>query len=197
MRNSKKEIFGIDMEILDVVNENGIPTGKTVERNYAHKHGILHRTSHVWILRVKNNRLQVLLQQRSFNKDSFPGMYDISSAGHIPAGADFKESAIRELEEELGVKADESDLIECGTRRFEFEREFKGNYFHDNQVSKIFYLYLDQDEFKIQKSELEGTLWIDFETCLKKVKENSFPHCIVPSELKMVLDKYQQVELEK
>lgn len=30
-------------------------------------------------------------------KDGFPGFYDTSSAGHIPAGEDYLESAVREL----------------------------------------------------------------------------------------------------
>ena len=33
------------MEILDVVDENGNPTGETVERTVAHKTGVRHRTS--------------------------------------------------------------------------------------------------------------------------------------------------------
>ena len=39
------------MELFDIVDENGIPTGKTVERNVAHKDGIRHRSEHVWIAR--------------------------------------------------------------------------------------------------------------------------------------------------
>ena len=37
------------MEILDICDELGNPTGKTVEREIAHQQGILHRTAHVWI----------------------------------------------------------------------------------------------------------------------------------------------------
>ena len=36
------------MEYLDIVDEMGNPTGEIVEREYAHRHGIRHRTSHVW-----------------------------------------------------------------------------------------------------------------------------------------------------
>jgi len=54
----------------------------------------MHRTSHVWLLREKQGKIQVLLQKRSETKESLPGCYDISSAGHIPAGMDFVESAI-------------------------------------------------------------------------------------------------------
>ena len=84
------------MELLDVVDENGIPTGETVERSIAHAKGIRHRTSHVWLLRRRSEGVEVLLQKRSDNKDSFPGCYDTSSAGHIPAGVDFEDSALRE-----------------------------------------------------------------------------------------------------
>ena len=47
---------------------------------------------------------ELLLQKRSHDKDSFPDCYDISSAGHVPAGSSVLDSAIRELSEELGIK---------------------------------------------------------------------------------------------
>ena len=90
-------------EILDIVDDNGQPTGEVIDRVTAHREGILHRTSHVWLVRIKDGRQQVLLQKRSEEKDSYPGCYDISSAGHIIAGSDFETSALRELKEELDV----------------------------------------------------------------------------------------------
>ena len=59
--------------VLDVVDENGMPTGETVERSAAHANGIRHRTSHVWLLRRRSEGVEVLLQKRSDNKDSFRG----------------------------------------------------------------------------------------------------------------------------
>ena len=59
------------MEILDICDELGNPTGKTVEREIAHQQGILHRTAHVWILRKKENKIQILLQKRSEQKIHF------------------------------------------------------------------------------------------------------------------------------
>lgn len=90
-------------EWLDVVDKNGAPTGQQVERERAHREGIRHRTAHVWLLRHHAGQTEILLQMRSKDKDSFPGCYDISSAGHIPAGESVTESALRELREELGV----------------------------------------------------------------------------------------------
>lgn len=99
------------MEILDVVDENGNPTGETVERTVAHKTGVRHRTSHVMVVRKNNGSMEILLQKRSKNKTRLRGVLTASSAGHIPAGVDFIPSAIRELKEELGIDAMKMNLF--------------------------------------------------------------------------------------
>lgn len=53
------------MEILDIVDEQGIPTGETVERSVAHSTGVRHRTSHVWLFRRREGRVEVLLQKEA------------------------------------------------------------------------------------------------------------------------------------
>ncbi len=65
----------------------------------------------MWLVRKnKKSGYDVLLQKRSDNKDSFPGCYDISSAGHLPAGADYRNRQSGELEEELGIAVSPEDL---------------------------------------------------------------------------------------
>ena len=109
-------------EYFDVVDEKGIPTGETVSRSVAHATGVRHRTAHVWIMRRSpEGGAQVLLQKRSQNKDSFPGEYDTSSAGHIQAGDEPLESALRELEEELGIKGRKEDLCPVGTFEISYQ----------------------------------------------------------------------------
>ena len=102
------------MEIFDIVDEKGIPTGETIERTQAHEKGVRHRTAHIWIVREQDGKAQLLLQKRSAEKDSFPGRFDTSSAGHIQAGDEPEESAIRELHEELGIRAAKEDLTFAG-----------------------------------------------------------------------------------
>ena len=179
------------MEILDIVDELGMPTGQTIEREKAHQLGILHRTSHVWIVRRKDKKLQILLQKRSDNKDSYPGCYDISSAGHIPAGVYFIPSALRELKEELGYDAKTEELIDCGMRQFEFQKIFHNQLFHDHQISRIYALWLDQEPemFTLQKEEVSKVKWFDFDECFYLVKNNLIPHCIYLEELEMVKKK--------
>lgn len=175
-------------EWLDVVDDEGNPTGERVLREEAHRDGIQHRTAHVWLYRIRFGKIQILLQKRSENKDSFPGCYDISSAGHIPAGQEYYESALRELKEELGVEAEASELHPCGMRRISFDDVFHGQPFHDRQVTQVFVLRRDEDEeaFQIQEDELSEVRWVNLDSCMKDVQTGSFPNCIYPEELKMV-----------
>ena len=154
------------MELLDIVDANGIPTGAVIDRETAHREGIRHRTAHLWLLRRREGQVQVLLQKRSMEKDSYPGCYDISSAGHIPAGADFIPSALRELREELGLQARPEELILCGVRRFEYE--------------------VEPEALTLQKEEVERVDWMDYDRCVQGVSEGSFPNCIRMDELEML-----------
>ena len=181
-------------EILDIIDKNGNPTGETVEREYAHSHGIWHRTSHLWLVRKQNDAVQILLQKRAEDKSSFPGCYDISSAGHIPAGVDFKESAIRELKEELGIDASESDLVFCGDRTVIWDDNFNGKPFHDRQISRVFLMWttLDEADFSVGEDEVESICWMDFEQCCYNVENNLFKHCIVMEELEILRKALQK-----
>ncbi|MCI7107511.1 MAG: NUDIX domain-containing protein [Agathobacter sp.] len=176
------------MEILDVVDDNGIPTGRTVERERAHREGVQHRTAHLWIARRRDGQVELLLQKRSRDKDSFPGCYDISSAGHIPAGVDYIPSALRELKEELGVTAAEKDLILCGKRRLVVHSEFHHTPYNDYQVCAVYLMWLDWDEeqFSVQTEEIESVKWMEFEACKKAVIEDTMPNCIDIEELAML-----------
>ncbi|MBQ8031534.1 MAG: NUDIX domain-containing protein [Butyrivibrio sp.] len=175
------------MEYLDIVDENGNPTGETVERSYAHQNGVWHRTSHVWILRKREGKIEVLLQKRADTK-SFPGCYDISSAGHITAGQGFLDSAVRELGEELGITATEDELLFCGDRKIIWDDVFFGEEYHDRQFTKVFLLWADVDEksLTLQEEEVSAVKWMDLDECIEGVKANAFKHCILPEELEMV-----------
>ena len=175
-------------EIFDIVDINGNPTGETVARSIAHEKGIRHHTSHVWLVRNKNNSLEILLQKRAENKDSFPGCYDISSAGHIPAGDDYIESALRELKEELGLTARPDDLLYCGQCCDYRELTFYGKPFIDNQVSNIYMMWCDKEtsDFILQTEEISEVIWMDLHKCMLAVAQNSIPHCIRLNELQMV-----------
>lgn len=180
------------MEMFDIVDENGEPTGVVKERTKVHEDGDLHRTSHVWIVRDNNKGgLDVLLQKRSENKDSNPGCYDISSAGHIKAGAGYLDSALRELKEELGINASLEELELRLIRRISYSDIFHGKLFKDNQVTRVYRMKrndIDIEKLELQKEEVEEVIWMDYEECIKAVKNNTIKHCIYLDELESLID---------
>ena len=126
------------------------------------------------------------MQKRSAIKDSHPGCYDISSAGHIGAGDDPLSSALRELQEELGISASPEQLQEFGVQYKNYEGEFYGKPFRDRQRS-ILYLYtepVEETALTLQESEIESVLWMDYAEALKAIQENTIQHCIYEEEFK-------------
>ena len=168
------------MELFDICDEQGNPTGDKVERSEAHAKGICHRTAHIWIAKQENGRYKVLLQKRSMDKDSFPGRYDTSSAGHIQAGDEPMESALRELGEELGINAQNEDLDFAGTFRIQYEKEFHGKMFRDNEVAFVFVYQktVDIADLTIQKEELDGVSWFDLEETYEACKNHDQKFCV-------------------
>ncbi len=93
-------------ELLDVVDENDRPTGIRKSKSAIHRDGDFHRAAHMWIY---SDRGEILFQLRSNTKDIFPGLWDITG-GHVGAGESYLETAVRELEEELGVSVSPDKL---------------------------------------------------------------------------------------
>ena len=178
---------GKQMEMFDVIDEDGNPTGLIKERGVVHREGALHATSHIWIARPnEKSGYDILLQKRSAEKDSHPGCYDISSAGHIAVGDTPLDSALRELEEELGIKVRPEELVEFGVQYKNYVGEFYGKRFCDNQRS-ILYLYkepIDTDKIRLQESEIESVIWMDYKEALQAICENTIKHCIYEEEFR-------------
>jgi len=183
-RRSKLRDTGIGalncVEIFDICDERGNPTGETVARDVAHREGIRHRTAHIWVVRRVAGRWQVLLQKRAACKDSFPGKYDTSAAGHIRAGDAPLESALRELEEELGIRARPDELRFAGTFDIRFEKEFYGRLFRDNELAHV-YVYqapVDIAALKLQPEEVERVDWFDLETTWAELPTRRDLYCV-------------------
>lgn len=180
-------------EIFDVVDEKGVPTGECVTRSKAHGEGIRHRTAHVWVAKKEGMEWKVLLQKRAMNKDSFPGRYDTSSAGHIQAGDEPLESAMRELSEELGIMALPKQLKPVGKFMIDYEKEFHGRLFKDNEIAFV-YVYTEPvnvDMLTIQKEELECVEWFVMEEVFTACKSGDKKFCVPIAGLELARDYLQ------
>ena len=133
------------LELLDILDETGLPTGEQKTRLDIHKEGLWHRSIHLWI--VKENRY-VLLQRRSRLKDLEGGMIDVSVGGHFAAGESFVD-VLREAEEEVGLSVSPADLTYLHTQKAELYYADAENTDQiariDREFQEVYFCQCDQD----------------------------------------------------
>ncbi len=79
-------------ELIDIVDENNKLTGVRKMKSEAHKKGLWHRASHVWIYNSKN---ELLIQLRAKDKVTDADRWDMAAAGHVGAGEETLATAVR------------------------------------------------------------------------------------------------------
>ncbi|MFF8832820.1 NUDIX domain-containing protein [Streptomyces sp. NPDC015131] len=87
-------------EILDVVDENDEVVGR-LPRGEVYARGLRHRC--VFVL-ARDAEDRVFVHRRTASKLVFPSRYDMFVGGVVGAGESYDEAALREAEEELGVR---------------------------------------------------------------------------------------------
>lgn len=92
---------------LTVFNEADEPIGEAMLEGILEK-GLWHRVIHVIVEDKDGN---VLLQMRGPNVKTDPNTWDFAVGGYVDAGEDYKQAAIRELKEELGIEGFELEDI--------------------------------------------------------------------------------------
>lgn len=98
---AKKRGTGEPPEMIDIVDANDRPL-LVMSRAEAHRQGLFHRS--VMVL-VFNEQGKLYLQKRGPQKSLFPNRFDLSATGHVRAGEARQDAAVRELDEELGLRA--------------------------------------------------------------------------------------------
>ncbi|WP_340400335.1 NUDIX domain-containing protein [Paenibacillus sp. FSL H8-0079] len=129
----------------------------TALRSEVHAKGYWHRSFHCWIVRDEGEQRQVLFQRRRDIKDTFPGCYDITAAGHLTAGEQLQDAS-RELEEELGVHVSFDALTYLLTATQQLQGEVRGVPFVDREFSSVYGLCLNQplESYVLQPSEVDS-----------------------------------------
>ena len=175
-------------EWLQRLDADGKPCGY-VPRLQAHAQGILHGASHTFIYKRKNGELQILLQRRSDQKDSYPGCLDISSAGHIEYGSDFLETAVKELQEELGLVVEKDRLKVMFTQSIVNEAAFHNKPFIDREIDTVYSLEMDVDvsRLTLQKEEVTEAVWMPADRILDELDKGNAEFCMNPEEIRKVI----------
>ncbi|TWT02520.1 NUDIX domain-containing protein [Planomicrobium sp. CPCC 101079] len=149
----------MEAEKIAVCDEEGIFL-KVASRQEVHGKGYWHETFHCWFVGRKQGKDIIHLQLRSKDKKDFPGLFDITAAGHILAD-ETMEDGVREVEEELGIAVSFEELIPLGV----IKDQIHENDFLDNERCHVF-LYKAETNiaamYKLQKEEVAGMMSADF-----------------------------------
>lgn len=160
------------MEFLDVVDENDNVIGKA-EKSEIYSTELLHRIVHIFIF---NKEGKLALQMQGENKKFCPLHWVTSAAGHVQSGETWKEAALRELKEEIGITV---ELKELGKDIYQK---------HGTKLKKIigsFTAHYDGN-FCIDKHEVEAIKFFSMDEITKMIKNNEKFH----PELFFLLEKY-------
>jgi isopentenyldiphosphate isomerase len=126
----------------------------------------IYRVSALWLI---NDKDQILLARRGYNKKHSPGCWGPAVAGTLEEGETYDSNIIKEAAEEIGLK----DIKpEKGPK---IHNKIDYNHFTQWYILKV----SKETNFKVQKSEVAEIKWWNKEELLKEIKNN--PESFVPS----------------
>ncbi|MDO4608299.1 MAG: NUDIX domain-containing protein [Clostridia bacterium] len=149
------------MEKWDILNAEGIPTGKIALRGRGNlKPGEYHLVVHIWIMSSKGD---FLIQRRSDNKKLMAGEW-AATGGAAISGEDSYTAANRELFEELGIPSNKQTIKKL-TR---IKRR--------NSLLDIWFIKTDikLDQLKLQKDEVAEARWINRNDFKKMIQNGQY-----------------------
>lgn len=147
------------MEYWDLFNLEGSLIESNHVRGEAILDGLYH---HVVSILVQHQDGSILIMQRDFEKELFPGKYEASAGGSILAGETVAAGAKRELLEETGIEARE--LIKVDNRIDTQYHVFYTDYYTKVTTSK--------EQVKLQPGETIDYQWVSVENFLQLVEQN-------------------------
>ena len=122
----------------------------------------LHRAFSVFLF---NKRGQLLVQQRSHTKKTWPLVWSNSCCGHPAPGESREEAARRRLKDELGIGEADLRLALPGYR---YRAEFRGVV--ENEICPVF-VAVTGAEPRINPREVEAIRWVDWDEFVRQVRD--------------------------
>lgn len=113
-------------ELFDVVDEHD----QVIEvrpRSEVHRLQLRHRATHIFVFRSDG---RMLIHLRSPTKEEFPSVWTSSASGHVASGETYHNSAVRELQEELGITAPlrfVTKVAACEQTSYEFTELYRAD----------------------------------------------------------------------
>lgn len=135
-------------EKVDILDENGNPTGNLMTHTGTNLAGEWHAAVHV-ALYTPDRR--VLLQQRSKAIMFYPGQWELGVGGVVGAGESIYDAALREVEEEVGTLAHNLQPV----TRWKYNHHVPSAGMHIKMFLYAFTAEIDPAHLNLQKSEVQ------------------------------------------
>lgn len=139
-------------EFLNIVNENDEIIGEETRDNI-HKNGLLHREIHVYFITPNK---EIVFQHRAKDKDTYPDLLDATVGGHVEIGDSYEKTAIKEVEEETGIRVNASDLFFLSKTKRRSEDKATGKINYAIRQSYIYLFKGGQNDLKIEQGKSLG-----------------------------------------
>ena len=174
----------ISDEFLNLIDERARITAESKPRTLVHRDGELHPTVHIWLIKRRDMGVFVLLQKRAHEKEINPDCFDVSAAGHVTQGEEFRHTALKEVREELGLDIDRSKLEFIGLKKAEYHKDG----INDNELVAVYICRenIDTEDLVLQSSEVSEVCWAEIDELISIMKYEDIPNCISREELDMI-----------
>lgn len=187
------KVAGKTGELWQGYEEDGEPiTTSGISMSQAAK-GALHGSSNLWIYRVKNGRIQLLLQRRAAESVTWPNFFDVSAAGHINFNETPLVAALRETKEELGL-----DIMPETVRLLFLHRQelhYDPNKIIENELQWVYgYDVTRTPHFSLEPSEVMSIRWVSMGVFSRLIAGNVKGAHIVPHNAEYFAELQREIQ---
>ena len=148
----------IQKEYVVLVDPNDNEIGKE-EKLRAHKKGLLHRAFSVFLFRIKNNCIQLLLQQRVKNKYHCGSLWTNTCCSHPGIGESVNDAGKRRLMEEMGIEL-KTPLNNAGSFKY---KAVCNNGLIEHELDHVLSGTFEEDKIHFNPFEVEKVRWINLD----------------------------------
>lgn len=180
-----------DNRKLNIVDEKENIVGEDTRDNI-HKQGFLHREIHVWFYTSKG---EIIFQHRAKDKDTYPDLLDATVGGHVEIGDNYENTALKEIEEETGVKATKNNLTFIQITKSKSYDQVTG--MTNNVIRAVYAFHYDDgvENLKIEKGKAIGFEAWSFEKLfnISEADKKYFIRAILEKDILDIFRKIQKI----
>lgn len=160
------------VELLEVLDKNGKPTGVTKTKGEILRDGNWRKVVHIWLVDDQGN---LLIQQRASKGGILDNQWDVTVGGGVSSGETSLHAAKRELKEELGLDFPESKLQFLDTYKMPPKKVDENRVMKDfSDTFSVRVHKIDLNTLKLEPREVQSVDVISLKELSNKLKDPVF-----------------------